>query len=215
MRNNEVVIIDFGLSNLMSVEQAFKEIGVKTIVTSDQKIIKNAKKIVLPGVGAFKNAMKALNSLKLSETIVNAAHKRIPILGICLGMQLLFDESDEFGLTKGLGLIPGRVEKYPSAKSNIKSYKVPQINWHELIPSNNETGWKNFILRDFPCDEAVYFVHSFVAKPKNQTNRLADYKYGDNLISAVVVKDNIIGCQFHPEKSGEQGLKILRNFMKL
>ena len=215
MDNNEVTIVDYGLSNILSVEQGFKKIGAKTIVTSNLNKIQNAKKIVLPGVGAFENAMNSINNLQLSEVLVNAANEGVPFLGICLGMQLLFDESDEFGLSKGLGLIPGRVERYPLSKSKIQSVKIPQINWHELVPSRSKIDWEDTLLNDLTIDEAVYFVHSYVASPLIMSHRLADYNYGGNLISAVVLKDNIMGCQFHPEKSGKTGLKILKNFMKL
>jgi len=213
MMKNEIVIIDYGIGNIKSVEQAFSEVGARTIVSSDLKIIRNASKIVLPGVGAFENAMNAICDLNLSETIVKLANNGVPLLGICLGMQLLFDASDEFGVTKGLGLIPGRVQSYPLAKANTEEIRVPQINWHELIPSSNITNWENTLLSNLNYDDAVYFVHSYVANPANKSHRIAEYKCGGNLINAVVVKDNITGCQFHPEKSGLPGLNILRNFI--
>ena len=213
MTNNEVVIINYNISNIFSIKQAFDTVGANTIVTSDINIIKQAKRIVLPGVGAFENAMNALNSLKLIDALIKVANQGVPFLGICLGMQMLFDESDEFGVTKGLGLIPGRVESYPLGQDNGHPIKIPQINWHELIPSATQIDWKNTLLNNQKPGDAVYFVHSFVARPANDNHKLADYICGGNRISAVILKDNIMGCQFHPEKSGNVGLNILRNFM--
>ena len=213
MANNKVVIIDYGVGNILSVKQGFEEVGANTIVTSDINIIEQAKRIVLPGVGAFENAMIALNSLKLIDALIKVANQGVPFLGICLGMQMLFDESDEFGVTQGLGLIPGRVESYPLGQDNGHPIKIPQINWHELIPSATQIDWKNTLLNNQKPGDAVYFVHSFVARPANDNHKLADYICGGNRISAVILKDNIMGCQFHPEKSGNVGLNILRNFM--
>ena len=215
MNKSEVVIIDYGIGNILSVQQGFEEIGVNVIVTSNTQVIEMAKYLVLPGVGAFRKAMQALHNLKLVDAIVKAANQGVPLLGICLGMQLLLDESDEFGLTDGLGLIPGRIEKFPTGKNSHNPIKVPQINWHELVPSISKTSWKNSLLKNQRPNDAVYFVHSFVAKPLNNNHVLADYICSGNRISAVIVKDNIIGCQFHPEKSGKVGLDILQNFMLL
>lgn len=213
MNKSEVVIIDYGISNILSVQQGFEEIGASVIVTSNAHVIQEAKYLVLPGVGAFRKAMQALQNLKLLDSIVKAANRGVPLLGICLGMQLLLDESDEFGLTKGLGLIPGRIEKFPAGKNDFSPIKIPQINWHELVPSISNKSWKNSLLNNIRPNDAVYFVHSFVAKPQNQNHILADYICSGNRISAVIVKDNIIGCQFHPEKSGKVGLDILKNFI--
>ena len=215
MNKSEVVIIDYGISNILSVQQGFEAIGVNVIVTSNTQVIEKAKYLVLPGVGAFRKAMEALHNLKLVNTILKAANQGVPLLGICLGMQLLLDESDEFGLTKGLGLIPGRIEKFPTGKNDNIPIKIPQINWHELVPSTSKKSWKNSLLNNQKPNDAVYFVHSFVAKPSNNNHVLADYICSGNRISAVIVKDNIIGCQFHPEKSGKVGLEILQNFMLL
>ena len=215
MIKNEVVIIDYGIGNILSVQQGFEEIGIHTIVTSNVKIIEQANHLVLPGVGAFEKAMQALHNLKLVNAIVKVAKQGVPLLGICLGMQMLLDESDEFGVTQGLGLIPGRVEKFPIGKNDHNPIKVPQINWHELVPSISKIAWKNSLLNNQRPNDAVYFVHSFVAKPLNNNHILADYICGGNRVPAVIVKDNIMGCQFHPEKSGKVGLDILNFFMLL
>ena len=213
--DNKIVIIDYGIGNILSVKQGFQKIGANVIVSSNVKIIETATHIVLPGVGAYENAMKALNHLKLNDVVIKIANKGIPLLGICLGMQMLLDESDEFGLTKGLGLIPGRVEKFPLSILNHEPIKVPQINWHELVPSHSKNNWKNSILNNQKQDESVYFVHSFVVNPSDERHKLAEYICGGNHITAVIEKDNVMGCQFHPEKSGIIGLNILKNFTLL
>ena len=215
MIKNEVVIIDYGIGNILSVRQGFEEIGIHAIVTSNVQIIEQAKHLVLSGVGAFEKAMQSLHNLELVDAIVKVANQGVPLLGICLGMQMLLDESDEFGVAQGLGLIPGRVEKFPIGKNDHNPIKVPQINWHELVPSISKIAWKNSLLNNQRPNDAVYFVHSFVAKPLNNNHILADYICGGNRVPAVIVKDNIMGCQFHPEKSGKVGLDILNFFMLL
>ena len=210
-----ILILDYGVGNLLSIQRAFKFFDIEIKISNSSKDINNSSHLVLPGVGAFRKAMEALHNLKLVNTIIKAANQGVPLLGICLGMQLLLDESDEFGLTKGLGLIPGRIEKFPTGKNDNIPIKIPQINWHELVPSTSKKSWKNSLLNNQKPNDAVYFVHSFVAKPSNNNHILADYICSGNRISAVIVKDNIIGCQFHPEKSGKVGLEILQNFMLL
>jgi len=215
MIKNEVVIIDYGIGNILSVQQGFEQIGIHAIVTSNVQVIEQAKYLVLPGVGAFEKAMQSLHNLELVDAIVKVANQGVPLLGICLGMQMLLDESDEFGVTQGLGLIPGRVEKFPIGKNDHNPIKVPQINWHELVPSISKQDWKKSLLSNQRVNDAVYFVHSFVARPLNNDHIFADYICSGKRIPAIIVKDSIIGCQFHPEKSGKVGLNILKNFMLL
>jgi glutamine amidotransferase len=210
---NKVVIIDYGIGNIFSVNQAFKKIGVETFVTSNTQAIEEAKHLVLPGVGAFHKGMQALHDLELHKTIIKTANKGVPLIGICLGMQMLLDESDEFKVTKGLGLISGRVEKFPKVKDKNNYIKVPQINWHEIAPGVSNISWKNSLLKEHKSRDSLYFVHSFVAKPSNIDHVLANYNCNGILIPALIIKDNVVGCQFHPEKSGDVGLKILKNFM--
>lgn len=215
MNTKEVVIVDYGIGNIFSVKKAFESIEARTAVTSDPKIIQNSKYLVLPGVGAYGKAMRALEELNLIEPIKHAAAKGVPLLGICLGMQLLLDESDELGLNNGLGLIPGRVEDYPKLTNLDHLIKVPQINWHELVKNHNANDWSGSILSNYKYNDGVYFVHSFVARPVNNEHIIACYESGSEKIPAVIMKGNIIGCQFHPEKSGQVGLKMLKNFINL
>jgi len=156
--------------------------------------------------------MMALNNLGLVEVIRELSDRQTPLLGICLGMQLLLEESDEFGTTEGLGLIPGRVIAIPDLALSGGIQKIPHIGWSTLRTSSAETGWQNTLLKDNHQGEAVYFVHSFMANPSNASHVIADCLYGGHRISAVIGRDQIVGCQFHPEKSGEVGLKILRRF---
>lgn len=209
----EVTVIDYGVGNLLSVQRGFEHCGAKVILTADPEKILAAKRVVLPGVGAFANAMKALESLDLVEVIRELARRNTPLLGICLGMQLLLEESDEFGITSGLGLIPGRVIPVPAKTISGEVQKIPHIGWSVLQPSDATVSWENTVLQDTRPSEAAYFVHSFMAVPADQAYRKADCLYGGHKIAATIGRDKITGCQFHPEKSGEVGLKILRRFI--
>ena len=208
-----VTIIDYGVGNLLSVQRGFEHCGSRVVLTSDPEVILASQKIVLPGVGAFPNAMEALRKLDLVSVIQELAQLRKPLLAICLGMQLLMDQSEEFGSTVGLGLIPGRVVAIPNRTTAGDSQKIPHIGWGSLQPSNLTDNWTATLLQDNSYGDAAYFVHSFMAQPSDERNQVADAIYGGHRISAVVSKDRITGCQFHPEKSGEVGLKILRRFI--
>lgn len=212
MKMSEVHVIDYGVGNLLSVCRALEHCGATVVQTADPKSILSAKRVVLPGVGAFANAMMALDELGLVQVIQEIAHRRIPLLGICLGMQLLLDESEEFGITSGLGLIPGRVVNVPAQAIDGEPLKIPYIGWSALQPATDEPHWQETLLADTHRGEAVYFVHSFMAVPIVPKYRIADCIYGGNRIPAVISRGSITGCQFHPEKSGEVGLKILRRF---
>lgn len=208
----KVTIIDYGVGNLLSVKRGLEQCGADVTLTSDPDQILNAERIILPGVGAFKNAMQALSHLRLIEPIRELAHRQIPLLGICLGMQLLLDESVEFGTTAGLGLIPGRVMPVPSQSQFSVTQKIPHIGWSSLQLSESSSTWEGTLLQNNQPGEATYFVHSFMAVPTDASHRLADCIYGGHRLPAVIGRDQITGCQFHPEKSGEVGLKILRKF---
>lgn len=212
---HKITIIDYGIGNILSVQRGFEHFGVSVNVTSDPDVISNSSKIVLPGVGAFGDGILELERLGLITVIKDAARHGIPILGICLGMQLLFDESEEFGINTGLGLIPGRVVPIPSKNSDGEIQKLPHIGWSELVTSTIRNDWQQTLLHNINPGEAVYFVHSYMAIPLDSQDRVADSFYGGISISAVVNRDNIFGCQFHPEKSGEAGLEILHSFIEL
>lgn len=212
MKLPSVTIIDYGVGNLLSVQRGFEKCGAKVNLTSDPREILDAKRVVLPGVGAFANAMEALDSFGLISVVKEIGKRNTPLLGICLGMELLLDESNEFGVTKGLGLIPGYVTSIPTEQVDGAIQKIPHIGWNSIQPSNNYSNWSNTILANNGYGDSMYFVHSFMAVPSKPENKLADCDYGGHSISAVIFKDNITGCQFHPEKSGETGLKILSEF---
>jgi glutamine amidotransferase len=212
MNTPEVTIVDYGVGNLLSVKRGFEHCGAKVVLTSDPKIILASPRVVLPGVGAFPNAMDALQELNLVSVIKELEHLGTPILAICLGMQLLMDESEEFGLTPGLGLIPGRVVAVPDKTVEGVSQKIPHIGWNSIYDSYENSNWTRTLLQDNEVGDSAYFVHSYMAQPAGQDNLVAHAMYGGHKISAVISKNRITGCQFHPEKSGEVGLKILRKF---
>ena len=212
MSTPEVTVIDYGMGNLLSVQRGLEHCGAKVILTTDPEKILAAKRVVLPGVGAFANAMQSLNRLGLVAAIRELAQRKTPLLGICLGMQLLLEKSEEFGLTTGLGLIHGRVIAVPDHTLSGATQKIPHSGWSALQPSNAKAGWQKTLLEDIRSRDAVYFVHSFMAIPTDPTHRIADCLYGGHKIAAAIGRDQITGCQFHPEKSGEVGLKIIRRF---
>ncbi len=199
-----IAIVDYGVGNLFSLVSSFKAIGVKAVLTSDKKVIENADKIILPGVGAFGDASDKLFSSGLAEVVIEQAKKGKPLLGICLGMQLLFEKSFEYGEHKGLGLIKGEIR--PIADVIPKEYKIPHIGWNALKFSLP----KNQLFKYLKEGDHVYFVHSFYGA-NCKDSIIATTEYGKEL-TASVAKGNIYGCQFHPEKSGAVGLNILRAF---
>ena len=202
-----VVIIDYGVGNLFSLISSFKAIGVEAIATGDVNLIKNADKIILPGVGAFEDASNKLFSSGLADVVIEQAQLGKPILGICLGMQMLFDCSYEYGVHKGLSLIKGKIK--PISDVIPKDYKIPHIGWNAL----NFKGEKSPIFKYLNDGDHVYFVHSYYGAECDESV-IATAEYGANLTAAVQNK-NVYGCQFHPEKSGAVGLNILKAFCEL
>lgn len=198
-----IAIVDYGVGNLFSLASSFKKIGYETVVTGDAEIIKKADKLILPGVGAFGDAMQKLRSSSLDEVILAEAQKGKPLLGICLGMQMLFEKSFEYGEHNGLGLIKGRV--IPMEGSLPKNLKIPHIGWNALNFKKT-----NPLFKYINNGDCVYFVHSYYATDCEQA-LLATAEYGNELTAAVADK-NVFGCQFHPEKSGNVGLNILKAF---
>ncbi|MBS1189840.1 MAG: imidazole glycerol phosphate synthase, glutamine amidotransferase subunit [Rhodocyclaceae bacterium] len=211
----KVVVVDYGVGNLLSVCRGLEQVGASVVLTSDPETILGAERLVLPGVGAFPNAMEALHGLGLVPILKDVAARHVPLLGICLGMQLLFDESEEFGTTQGLGLIPGNVRPIPDKSVTGEPLKIPHIGWNGIKPSSDDADWSTSCLARSAPNEAMYFVHSFQALPSDPSFRLADCEYGGHAISAVVSKGSVTGCQFHPEKSGQAGLNILQAFCGL
>lgn len=209
---SSITVVDYGAGNLLSVVRALDNIGAQVILASQPDEIAAAERLVLPGVGAFGACMGNLCAKNLQDAIAGFTASGRPLLGICVGMQMLFDASEEFGENKGLGLLPGRVCAIPQHGADGRQHKIPHIGWNALIA---ESDWHNGLFRDVHSGESVYFVHSFAANPTNPGDVSATVDYDGIKITAAVGRDNIWGCQFHPEKSGIVGLKLLRNFMAL
>jgi glutamine amidotransferase len=214
--SRRVALVDYGMGNLFSVKRAFEACGAQVVMVDSSEGISSAELLVLPGVGAFKDGMCGLKDRDLIHAIQGYAASGRPMLGICLGMQMLLEASEEFGICQGLGLISGRVAAIPSSDVDGQPHKIPHIGWTELVnPNHSPDGWENSILGGIPPGESMYFVHSFTALPTDCKNRLADCYYGGVRISAAIRAGAVYGCQFHPEKSGHRGLQIIRNFMSM
>ncbi len=197
-----IAIVDYDAGNLKNVEKALQFLGEESIVTRDRQEILNADKVILPGVGAFGIAMENLKKYELDKVIKEVAEKKKPFLGICLGLQLLFEGSEENSGVEGLHILEGEITKIPEEFG----LKIPHIGWNSLELQNNGS-----LFRDIPQDAFVYFVHSYYLKAKEKEIVKAITKYGVE-VHAAVEKDNVFACQFHPEKSSSIGLKILKNF---
>jgi glutamine amidotransferase len=207
----KIVVIDYDIGNVRSILNAFEKVGVIPILSREKEEILDADALVLPGVGAFYHGMKNLNRYSLVEILKEYAKSDKPLLGICLGMQMLLDESEEFGITSGIGLISGKVVKLPLRDK--ENEKLPHVSWNEIESKN--INWNNTILENIDEKSDVYFVHSYVALPSDENNILSTTFYSDSRFCSAIKKGNIYGCQFHPEKSAKDGLKILENFIKI
>ena len=197
-----IAIVDYGAGNLMSVHNSLDFLGYENKIAASPEVIEQAAGVILPGVGAFPDAMDALHASGLTDAVLEAA-KTKPFLGICLGMQMLFEESDEVRPCKGLGLLPGRIERIRTR------LKLPQIGWNAL-----DILRPNAMTEGVQQGDYVYFVHSFMAVPAEEGDLAAVTDYGAR-VPAMVARGNLFGCQFHPEKSGKVGLAMLKNFAKL
>jgi len=212
MNNKNVVIIDYGLGNLFSVNQACQTVGLNVKISNIKEEIKNADAIILPGVGAFIEAMNNLEKMDLVNSIRESVKNGKPFFGICLGMQLVFSRSEEFGSGNGLDLIPGVIKKFPITR-NDKIIKVPQIAWNNIYSSKKK--WIDTPLYNIEENEFMYFVHSYYAEPEFEDSILTNTNYSDIEYCSAVMKDNIFATQFHPEKSAEKGIKIYKNWGKI
>jgi glutamine amidotransferase len=200
-----IAIIDYDMGNLKSVHKAFESVGHRATVTRDPKVIADASHVVLPGVGAFGDCMRNLERYGLVGPVLGALRAGKPFLGICLGFQLLFSESEEFGTHRGLGVIPGRVVRFASGGSAIPM-KVPHMGWNSIA-----IGKGSPVLNGVPNGAFMYFVHSYFVVPDDPSVACTMTDYGRPFVSSVA-RDNIFACQFHPEKSQSAGLRIIRNF---
>ena len=201
-----VGIIDYGVGNIFSLRSSFSSIGQEVIVSSDPEVLRKADHVILPGVGAFEDAVKKLRQSQMDQMVYEAVKAGKPLMGICLGMQLLFERSYEYGCHEGLGLLRGSVR--PIRDVIPADYKIPHIGWNGLIMKRESPLMKYVKPGDF-----VYFVHSYYAADCDESV-IATAEYGPEL-TAAVAKGNVLGCQFHPEKSGEVGLKILKAFVEM
>jgi glutamine amidotransferase len=205
-----IAIIDYGMGNLRSVQKGFEKVGAEAVVTADPNMLLEAERIVLPGVGAFRDCMHNLEQGGFVEPILKAIEGGKPFLGICVGMQMLFTDSVEFGLYKGLNVIPGHVLRFPEQMTGAgEELKVPQMGWNQLNFKRRSPAFEGV-----PDGTNVYFVHSYYVKPDNDDVIATTTDYGFDFCSSIW-KDNIVATQFHPEKSQEVGLRILRNFANM
>ena len=214
MTKQTITMIDYGGSNLRSAQKAFEYVGADVVVTADPDTVRQAEKLVLPGVGAFGAGMAAIRQRGLEPAIKDAAAKGTPLLGICLGMQYLFDSSEELGQHTGLGLVAGRVRRFDQSgkvaeEPSERRLKVPHMGWNQI-----EATRESRLLAGIAAGSYAYFVHSYYCDPAEKTAVLARTDYG-HPFAAIVAQDNIYGIQFHPEKSQAIGLRILQNYLTL
>jgi len=201
-----IAIIDYGIGNLRSVEKAFTAQGIDAIVTRDENVLRNADKLVLLGVGAFGYAMQSLRELGFDQLVIEAAHAGKPIIGLCVGLQMMFEEGHEFGVHKGLGLLKGKVVKFP------EGLHVPHIGWNQVALQSAHR--QHPIFRNLDDQSFFYFVHSYYVEPEDASCVMGTTDYGITYAS-ICGRDNIVGVQFHPEKSQATGLKLLKNFAEM
>ncbi len=202
-----IAVIDYGMGNLRSVQKALEKIGAKAIVTSDAKEVEESSKLVLPGVGAFKDGAKELKRRGLTKAVQRAIDSKKPFLGICLGLQLLFSKSEEGGLTSGLGIIKGKCKRFNFRDETLK---VPHMGWNQIKIKNSTCP----LLNGIEDNSFMYFVHSYFTEVEDKDIIATETSYGIEFVS-MIWKENIFAMQFHPEKSQELGLKILENFVRL
>ncbi|MEP7271353.1 MAG: imidazole glycerol phosphate synthase subunit HisH [Acidobacteriota bacterium] len=201
--SSSVAIIDYGIGNLRSVEKAFTSQGISAVVSSDEAVLRGAERLVLPGVGAFAACMRELTTRGFDRLVCDAASQGKPIIGLCVGLQMLFEEGLEFGVHRGLGLLPGRVVRFS------EDLRVPHVGWNQVAQRRQHS-----IFHDLPDESFFYFVHSYFVEADNPDVVLGETEYGITYPS-ICGRDNLIGVQFHPEKSQSAGLQLLSNFANL
>lgn len=210
-----VTIVDYGVGNLFSVCRGLVRCGAQPVLADSPRAILDAERLILPGVGSFANGMKGLRDRGQDSAIKEFVASGRPFLGICLGMQMMLEESEEFGTHKGLGLIPGRVVAVPDTGVDGRPHKIPHIGWNTIYSPSQMNGWDKTIFKSVDPLAWVYFVHSFAVVPSQKAHVLAETGYNGRVITAAVRSGNMYGCQFHPEKSGPVGLGILNEFCGL
>jgi len=203
-------IVNYGMGNLHSVAKGLEKVGGKVELVSDAEKLKDFDRIVLPGVGAFRDCIGALRQTGMDEALMETVGRGTPFLGICLGMQVLMDVSLEFGRHEGLGLIPGAVQHFPASHVNC-GFKIPHMGWNDVILSSQKE--QHPVLAPL-ADQQVYYVHSYCCMPENPDHLLAACSYGDYPFAAAIGRDNIVAVQFHPEKSQRAGMALLEAFLK-
>lgn len=210
-----ITLLDYGMANLLNVARAFEHCGASVTIIDNADDVHRADRLVVPGVGAFEHALQEIRSRHFDQAIQAFAKSGKPLMGICVGMQMLFDGSEEFGTHDGLGILPGRVMAIPARTVDGHSQRVPHIGWSHLVPAEGARPWEATLLSPFAGqDPAFYFVHSFAAQPDNPQDRVADCMYGGHRICAAVQRDNVVATQFHPERSGDAGLALISAYLK-
>lgn len=216
MMRNKITLLDYGMCNLLNVARAFEHCGAEVSITENSAVALAASKLVVPGVGAFRDSILEIEARGFGDAIKRFIETGRPFLGICVGMQMLFEGSEEFGDHAGLGVLNGRVMAIPRLTIEGVAQRIPHIGWNHLVPPDTGRGWRGSLLEEFEGKQpAVYFVHSFAALPADPSVRLADTIYGGRRICAAVQRDNVMATQFHPERSGEIGLNMIRSFMRI
>ena len=209
----KITILDYNMGNLFSVKNAFLSFGVETKISSNSKEISESDALIIPGVGAFGEAVDNLKKRDLINPIIDFYNTGKPIMGICLGLQLLFENSEEFGYNKGLGIIKGDVLKF---KRNLDTkQKIPHMGWNKVVNDQKETFWEKSPLNDIPNEAFMYFVHSYYVKPVDDDIVLSTTEYLGNKFCSSINFKNIFACQFHPEKSGKDGINIFKKWHDL
>jgi imidazole glycerol-phosphate synthase subunit HisH len=211
----KVLLVDYGVGNLLSAARALAAAGGDVEVSGEPARIADARRVVLPGVGAFGGCMAELRARGLENPLRDFGASGRPMLGICVGMQILMTQGEEFGRHEGLGLVPGEVTRLADRDVEGKPIKLPHIGWSELVPPRTRNAWDRTICAGLPSAPSVYFLHSFAARPAAESDVLAEVSHGGRRVAAAIVRGAVFGTQFHPEKSGPIGLRILANFLAL